>query len=212
MRTCTIYQWSAKLFFKILYWLTTRIVIIGRENVPVDKNFIAVCNHTSYLDPTLAGAFVPGWFFYQLAKVELFSSPPVAAIMRYLGGIPVNRKKPRPSSIKRALRVIKSGYPLLIFPEGRRTPTEKVLEFKPGAAYFIEKTGLPVLPIRILGAENVWSTKMKLPRLCKKIIIIFGKLQEVEFDTTLKRKERYKMVMEHLRQKVIDLKRCVKKT
>ena len=89
-----------------------------------------------------------------LAKKELFV-PVIGPILKKLGGIPVNRGSNDIGAIKASLRTLKSGKPLVLFPQGTRCKDLKFEDFKNGAPFMAIKTGVPIIPLGISGKYKV---------------------------------------------------------
>jgi 1-acyl-sn-glycerol-3-phosphate acyltransferase len=140
-----IAQFLAYIPLKILY--PTRFY--GRKNLL--KGIAVLCvNHTSNQDaPLLAANLFEKKYF--LAKQELFSSKFKASVMKFCGGIPINRQKPTLEQIKTTLGILKSNKKLVVFPEGTRVKDKveqgEMGETKNGAAMFAIKSKAPVIPV-----------------------------------------------------------------
>lgn len=146
-----------KLYFILFY----RMKISGLENIPPGGVVIAA-NHTSYFDPAIIGAAFPGQVYY-LAKKDLFEGL-FGKLIYALGAYPVGS-----DAIKTAARLLKEGYKIVIFPEGSRSPTGKLLPLKAGFRLLSSKTKSPILPVFIEGAYEVFPKDKKWPRLFGRI-------------------------------------------
>lgn len=164
---------------KVLAFLIRAIVhlngglsVRGLENIPEDKGIILASNHVSYIDPPLIAAVLPrkGSF---MARKGLFEIPILKYIIRRYA-FPVDRMSLKPSTIKEAIQRIRRGDIVVIFPEGRRSETGKMLKPKPGIGMIIKKTGAPVVPALIKGAEKVLPVGAKCLKRGR-VNIIFGK-------------------------------------
>lgn len=126
----------------------------GRENIP-EGGFMVCANHSSYLDPAyLALALdtsVPVRF---MAKASLFKIPLLGRMFRKLGAFPVHRNSADLTSLKTALRILKEGQRLIIFPEGTRF---KPGESKGGAAMLALRSGCRVLPVYIAPGKRIFK-------------------------------------------------------
>ena len=91
----------------------------GAENLPRTGPVIVACNHVSYLDPVALGIGLPRMVTY-LAKKELFSIPILGALVRGCGAYPLDRDAGGVAAVRAALRVLKNGRCIGIFPEGTR--------------------------------------------------------------------------------------------
>lgn len=124
--------------------------IIGKENIP--EGAAVVCaNHTSVSDPFYMAFAVPKKYHLCLmAKQELFRFKPLGWLLRGIGTFPVDRSAAADvNAMKSALRVLKSGKKLGIFPEGTRTAEDGSVSPKSGAVKLAEKTGSPLIPMYI---------------------------------------------------------------
>ncbi len=133
-------------FYRFLF----RIEIEGLENIPKDKNFLLIPNHLSNFDPPLIVAFLPVDSMAYMAKESLFKVPVVSSVIRAFGAFPVKRSGNDIAAVKTAIKILKEGKSLTIFPEGKRVRTPGVLgEGKQGAAMIAAKAGVGFLPVGI---------------------------------------------------------------
>lgn len=134
--------------FSFYFRCFNRLIIRGRENEIPEGPVIVFGNHYSNLDVFLLTiAFKRKIRF--MAKHTLFDIPVVGYFVRAYGAFPVNREKADLSAIKTALRILKDGEVLGIFPEGTRVKGEKVSDPKGGIAMFSWKTKAPVVPVHL---------------------------------------------------------------
>lgn len=141
-----------------IYKLLFKIEIEGIENIPKDKNFLVIPNHLSFFDPPLVAAFLPVDMAY-MAKESLFKVPIVGSVIKAFGAFPVKRSGNDMAAVKTAIRILKEGKPLTLFPEGKRVRTPGILgEGKPGAAMIASKAGVGFLPVGIKATYKFRST------------------------------------------------------
>lgn len=128
---------------------------IGRERVP--EGAVILCpNHTKLSDPLLvAYALTLKHRPQVMAKAELMKVPFLGWLLSKVGVFAVERGKSDVSAIKRAMKCLKSGDKLLLFPEGTRSKDGEMGEGKRGVAMIAVRTGVPILPIYI-PAEKKW--------------------------------------------------------
>ena len=137
-------------FVRGLYRLLFKIEIVGLENIPTDKNFLLVPNHMSYFDPPLVAAFLPVDEMAYMAKASLFKAPIVGSVIKAFNAFPVKRSGNDIAAVKLAIKILKEGKSLTMFPEGMRVKTPGVLgEGKLGAAMIAAKAGVGFLPVGI---------------------------------------------------------------
>ena len=121
-------------------------------HVPATGPVIVACNHVSYLDPVVLGIGIRRPLTY-LAKKELFVIPVLGPIITGLGVYPLDREAGGVAAVRAALRVLKEGRCVGIFPEGTRNLTGQV-EGKGGAALLGALSGAPVVPAAISGTRH----------------------------------------------------------
>ena len=142
-----------------------RVKIIGKENIPQEGTLLFCGNHRTYLDPPLI-IVTAGRYMRFLAKEELRKNPLFAFLGFLYDGIYVKRDSKDIASLKTALKTLKDGKCVGLFPEGTRNGLEKNDgKIKNGAAYMALKTNAKVIPIGIVGPAKPFS----------KNAIIYGK-------------------------------------
>jgi 1-acyl-sn-glycerol-3-phosphate acyltransferase len=143
----------ARLWAKTLLLVSgARVEVIGRERLDPTQNYIFASNHRSYMDTPVVLASLPGEFRF-MAKSGLFKIPLLGGHLRRAGHIPVPLGNPREAvrSMTEASRVIRENrISVLVFPEGGRTMGE-MGEFREGAAFIAIKSGVPVVPMGLIG-------------------------------------------------------------
>ena len=141
----------------MIFRILARIKIYGKENVPYGKPYVVAMNHISIFDPPLVGAFWPEHLEIVGAS-DVFEKPGQGEVLKIYGVIPVHRGEYDRALMKRVINAIKSGYPLLIAPEGGRSHVTAMRRAQPGVAYIVEKTSVPVLPVGIVGTtDDFWQ-------------------------------------------------------
>ena len=134
-------------YCKIVY----RLKVIGKENIPEEGNLIFCGNHRSYLDPPIM-ILTNSRDMRFMAKEELKKNFLFSTLIRIFDGIYVKRNEKDISAMKEALKTLKNGGCIAIFPEGTRNGFEKNDgEIKNGAAYMALKTNSKVVPVGIVG-------------------------------------------------------------
>ncbi len=112
-----------------------------------------MCNHVSNLDAPIVVPVLPGRTSI-LVKKELFRIPILGWAMRMASLVPVDRgdRDAAISSIEKAAKVMKSGLHMMIYPEGTRSTDGRPLPFKKGPFHLALNTGVPVVPVTVLGS------------------------------------------------------------
>ena len=154
-------------FFVCIYYLVNLVAgilhpvtIIGRENLP-EHGALLCPNHNSNWDPVLVALKVPvNYRLHIMAKKELFCNKVFDWVLRKLGAFPVDRGEGDIEAVKTALKAIKSGDNLLIFPEGTRNENQELtqlLPFHEGSLKIAQKSGCPVIPVAITGTAEIFE-------------------------------------------------------
>jgi 1-acyl-sn-glycerol-3-phosphate acyltransferase len=126
--------------------------VIGMEQIDTARPKVYAVNHASALDIPALYAYLP-FQFRIVHKKELWSYPVVGWHLKRSGQVCVDQQNPSRSigQIKSALRTLKHGMPLVIFPEGGRTADGRIQPFLPGAFFLAIKAQVDVVPIALRG-------------------------------------------------------------
>jgi 1-acyl-sn-glycerol-3-phosphate acyltransferase len=134
-----------------------RIHEVGRENIKQGQNYIFMSNHASNLDPPIEIPRIQQRCSV-LVKKELFRVPILGTGMHLARLVPVDRSNREAAieSVREGVEVLRTGLNMMIYPEGTRTPDGKLLPFKKGPFHLAIESGVPVLPLTILGTYEAW--------------------------------------------------------
>ncbi len=157
----------AKIKFLIIFKLFFRLKVTGQQNIPQDGPFIIVANHSSLLDPVILGVSIKPKIIF-VAAAYLFEIHWLGYLLRKANSIPVQRENDI-KAIKQSLKILQQGGILGIFPEGGVDRQKGDLPIKAGAAYLATKAGVPIIPIKIKGADKVLPRGAKFIRSLNKI-------------------------------------------
>lgn len=147
------------------------IRVRGKENIP-DGAAVMCCNHSAFSDPV--------WIIVYgnlpvlprtMAKKEAIKTPVIGALYQKLGGFPVDRNGADISAVKTAMKTLKEGNKLIIFPEGTRIRGGKKSEPHNGAMLIAARAKAPVVPIFLSTKKRPFS----------KVDLVFGKPYNPEF-------------------------------
>jgi len=164
------------LLLRAYFKLYHRLEVKGLENLP-EPPFIIAPNHQSYLDAFAVGSSLPlkvARETYFLGDEKYFSHPLTALFARLAHVITVNVNKGLKESLQKTAYALSQGKVVVVFPEGARTRTGRLMEFKKGVAILAKELEVPVVPVGIKGAYEAWSVYDKFPKP-RKIILSFGK-------------------------------------
>jgi 1-acyl-sn-glycerol-3-phosphate acyltransferase len=148
--------WFCRILFKIEFH--------GVDNIPSEGACIITPNHVSYGDPVWITIPVRRRVYY-MAWDKPFRIPVFGLLMRMFGAFPVNLDVAADTSAQReATELLRKGRALVIFPEGGRTRTSKLMPFKMGAFRLALAHGVPIVPVTIKGAGKIWPVGRMFPR------------------------------------------------
>jgi 1-acyl-sn-glycerol-3-phosphate acyltransferase len=145
----------------------------GMENIPSKGPAIIASNHLSFLDSIFVPALVPRPVYY-LGKADYFSGWQ-RHFFENVGVMPVNRGGGDASeaSLRKGEEVLRAGHLLGIYPEGTRSPDGRLYRGKTGPVRLAFRTGAPIVPVGLVGTDDVMPIDAKLPRIAK-VGIRFG--------------------------------------
>ena len=152
-----------KIICRALFGIIFRTKVIGAENIPAGGAFILAANHVSNWDPPFLGTFIRREVCY-MGKEELFKNPVMAQICRWLHVFPVKRGAADKTAVKTALKILKGGGCLGIFPEGTRSKTGKIGRAESGVSLIAAMTGAPIIPAAIVNTEKIFSREKFFPQ------------------------------------------------
>jgi acyl-[acyl-carrier-protein]-phospholipid O-acyltransferase/long-chain-fatty-acid--[acyl-carrier-protein] ligase len=191
-----------KVALKVLF----RVRVTGLEKNLDARRLLIIANHESFIDGLLIGLFLPYdpvfvvytgvtrfWFFRQVLKLA-----------DYLTVDPAN-----PLAIKKVLKLVESGRPVVIFPEGRITVTGSLMKVYDGPAFVAAKTGATILPVRLDGPARSYFSRLSglyprrlFPRVTLSVLPATA-IAMPEGENTKKRRHKAGEAMRRLMQKML---------
>ena len=153
-----------------------QLEIRGKKNIKDNKNYIFAPNHSSFMDFPVLFVAVNKYLVF-VAKKELERIPIFKSILSISGSIFVDRKNTNDAidSLDELKSDIKNTpRSVVVFPEGTRSNLNQLKSFKKGAAVLSINTGLPIIPVYIMGSFDWWNTK-NFRKNSNKIVVNFGK-------------------------------------
>ncbi len=134
----------------------SRIKIEGEENFHKFPVAVYASNHTSYMDTPVIFGSIP-FQFRILAKKDLWQWPMIGWYLGRSGQMPIDLVNPHAtlSSLGGAVKALRAGMPLFIFPEGGRTSDGHLRPFLHGAAYLAIRAQVPIVPIALSGVYDL---------------------------------------------------------
>jgi len=152
-----IYDWTQTTWARRLLWVAgTRVSLVGFEKVPRDQPVVYVCNHQSWFDILALAGTVPGTLRF-VAKKEFASIPILGRAMKAAGHIYIDRQN-RAQAIEAYEEVaawIRDGLSTVVFPEGTRSRTGRLLPFKKGPFVLALAAQVPVVPVYVSNTFRI---------------------------------------------------------
>lgn len=191
-------------------WLRAyhRYAIVGRENLPTDRSFVMVANHTSHLDALCLLSALPLGRLqqaYPVAAADYFfeSLPRLALSVFIINAIPFDRSAHVRQSLDlcRAL-LAEPGNILILFPEGTRATNGRIGRFRPGIGMLLAGTDVPVVPCHLSGARQALPKGAWIPRP-RRIRLTIGTPQT--FAAWSQERSSIRQLCEELRRGVVQL-------
>ncbi len=166
----------------------------GADHVPPEGGVIVAANHMSNWDPPFLASFLERPVSY-MAKQELFEIPIFGTVIRWLFAFPVRRGAADRSAVKAAVKALREGRCVGIFPEGTRSKDGEIHRFGSGVALLASMSGAPVVPAAIFGTDRM-----------KHLRVIYG--EPIFFEGKANR-ETLEEFSQKIREEVIKMKkRC----
>lgn len=131
-----------------------KVEYVGLENVPDEGGFILAANHISALDPVYIAVGVKNRQIHYMGKKELFENPFTNWLFTKANAFPIARGKADSEALNYAIRDVKEGNVLGIFPEGTRSKDGKIGRAKSGVALIAKEAKADVLPVAFCSTDN----------------------------------------------------------
>ena len=176
----------------MLYWVVKgvltpilrvcfRVKVEGRENLPAQGPVILASNHRSFLDSIFLPLVLRRRVTF-VAKAEYFDDPKTAWFFRGVGQIPIRREGGSASerALASATEVLRDGGVFGIYPEGTRTRDGFLHRGHTGVARLSLRTGTAIVPVGLIGTDEVQPVDKRMPRLFRRVTIRFGEPLEPE--------------------------------
>jgi 1-acyl-sn-glycerol-3-phosphate acyltransferase len=153
---------------RFLYWMSmqgawtgvkiagVKVETEGLDRLDPSRTYLFMSNHTSNLDPPLLLPLIPRRTSV-MAKQELFRYPVLGEVMRIGSLVPVDRgnREAGIAAVRAAGQVIRQGVNMTIYAEGKRSFDGKLLPFKKGPFYLAIESGVPIVPVTIIGTHEI---------------------------------------------------------
>lgn len=164
-------------FRMVLLFAGQSCTVVGRENIPKKGPVLFVANHRGFFDIPLSYAMVPVTLpTSYVSKKEIKKVPFLNWWMMILNNVFIDRSSPKEGlkAIQKSIENVKNGWSVFIMPEGTRSSEPGIQEFKGGSFKIAERTGIPVIPVAITGADDTFENHKPWVKR-NKLGIAFGK-------------------------------------
>ncbi|MDT8337456.1 MAG: lysophospholipid acyltransferase family protein [Candidatus Izemoplasmatales bacterium] len=155
LRKHKMFNFFNEYIFNFLY--RVKPIVIEKENLPKNNNFMVYSNHIEYTDPLYVKQVYKNYALAYLSKEELFKYPVLKNILRGTGCIPLSRKvgdRRALQAVLQAIKQVKAGQPLGIFPEGTRSHANIIGEFKSGSFKIAQKAQADISPVVLFNMHK----------------------------------------------------------
>ena len=146
-----------KTLLRIVLKAVFRVKLIGDVSTFVNPRTLVVANHESFLDGLLLGLMMPVDAIF-VVHSQVANHPFMGPLLRFIPHLAVDSTSPL--AIKQIVKLVETGQPVVIFPEGRITKTGSLMKVYDGAAFVAAKTGATVVPVRIDGAARSYFGRL----------------------------------------------------
>jgi 1-acyl-sn-glycerol-3-phosphate acyltransferase len=147
----------ARLWSRLIMWtIASPVTVTGLDKIDTIRAYVYAVNHASALDIPMLYVCLP-FQFRIVFKKELLSYPIVGWHLKRSAQVCIDQQRPAASiaSIRSAVKSLKQGMPLVIFPEGGRTPDGQIKPFMPGAFFLAIKAQVDVVPVALVGTYEL---------------------------------------------------------
>ncbi|HEX4638023.1 MAG TPA: 1-acyl-sn-glycerol-3-phosphate acyltransferase [Chthoniobacterales bacterium] len=168
---------AASLFMKLPFGYSSRVYIVGGENVKRAGGFLLASNHISHFDPVIISSVVRRKIDW-MAMAEFFPMPVIGPFLRAVDAFPAERDRADRKTIRTAIERLRKGRIVGVFPEGGiRDGARSLLEgarLRAGASTLAHIAGVPIVPCVILGTDRLYAKRSWLPFRRTPVWIGFG--------------------------------------
>ena len=189
------------MFLKVLF----RVDVTGDNSVFRNERTLIVANHESFLDGLLIGLMIPVDAVF-VVHSQIACRPFFAFLLRFVPHLAVDSTSPL--AMKQIVKLVETGQPVVIFPEGRITKTGSLMKVYDGAAFVAAKTGATIVPVRIDGAARSYFGRLAgvYPRkVFPKVTIAIQSRRTIPMPDLPSAKERRRRSGELMRQILLDM-------
>lgn len=139
----------------------------GLENIPDHNRFVMYANHIEYNDPFYIKMFYKNSTLAYVSKEPLFKIPFLKTLLKSIGCLPIGKMADRKSlaTILEAIKQVKSGQPMGVFPEGKRSYSNDPIPFKPGAFKVAQKAKADISLVAIYDFHKMNINRFRIKKV-----------------------------------------------
>lgn len=194
--------WLAfQLPLRILFAVWLRYRARGTEQIPAVGGGLVLANHQSFLDPLMIGLPLSRPVSF-LARDSLFKVPLIGLILKNTYVKPINRENASTASIRETVQRAEQGFLCGLFPEGTRSTSNEMGEFKPGFIALARRLDLPIYPVGIAGTHLALGRGSCLLKPYR-VRVVFGPPILPAEIAELKARGREQELVDYVRQRVL---------
>ena len=196
-----MFKTLARILFKALF----RVQLSGQPSTFINTRTLIVANHESFIDGLLLGLMMPVEAVF-VVHTQIANRPLFRFLLRFVPHLAVDSTSPL--AMKQIVKLVETGQPVVIFPEGRITKTGSLMKVYDGAAFVAAKTGATIVPVRIDGAARSYFGRLAgvYPRkLFPKVTISIQPRRHIPMPDLPSAKLRRRRAGELLRQILLDM-------
>ncbi len=197
--------WISRSIFELFIRIMFKLRIHGRENCP-KAPFLAVSNHASLVDPPLLAVACKPIPVNFMAKRELFDAPIIGAWTRRVRCIEVHRGENSVRSLKEAIRRLKDGEVVGMFPEGTRSLDGELQDAKRGTGFLVAQAKVPVLPVYIHGSAQAMGKGSGIKRGTPIDVYVGKPIDPSEMVAVKGDKDRYDKISQTIMDRIAEIK------
>ena len=189
----------------VLFSILGQLKSFGRENLPSKDNFLLLANHVSYIDPFVI-ATAANQELHFMTRDDALTWPLIGSMLKFFNGYPVKRGAPDLKALKHTISLLKSGKPVLLFPEGTRSADGQLGSAADGVGFITKYAQVPTIPVFIGGTEKILSRSESLS-LRTKITVTFGTPLDFSDLATESRRQQYRLISERIMDEIAQLRK-----
>lgn len=156
------------LCFMLVKLSGSSVEVSGLENIPQDDPVLFVCNHQGHFDSAIVHGYIPKPKGF-ISIVEVLRFPIIRTWMKYMQCVFMDRSDIKQSlkCINQGVEFLKQGHSMVIYPEGRIVEGELIGEFKRGSLKMALKGEVPIVPVTIMGSNDVMNKNGSIVKAAK---------------------------------------------